>query len=437
MKVSIIIPSINRPELARVCIDSVLKYTTIPYELILVQEGTDKETTKLLKSYVATYIQNKKPKGFGGAMNTGLKKATGDYICFLSDDTVVTPGWIESMVAIFKEEEKVGLVAPTLPDPEITQCIDNNQGQIIDWVSNPFSLKGVCFVMSKESINQVGTWDESFGLGGGEDNDLCYRVHKAGLKLAIARKSFIYHYGSASFRKLFNNDFEYAKKHARAQQVKLEKKHNLSPGVKVYIAIPTVTGKFDYTLALRLIEWSHSTIPLTIHFYPKLVPLDNARNKAVQDFLKSDCTYLLFIDDDITPPSNALAELLTANKDVIAPLCFTFGRDEKGLPFPQPVAHRLVSEGQYAPHYGVNIEETDIVTGGMFLVKREVYERLPRPFAFTYTPDGSVIHSEDFYFSQQCKKLGYKLYTHYGLACSHTKEVDVLRINDLMIEYGR
>ena len=68
-------PSIYRPDLTKVAIDSIIKYTKIPYELILVQEGENEEMTKLLKSYNTKFVQNKEPKGFAGAMNSGLDLA--------------------------------------------------------------------------------------------------------------------------------------------------------------------------------------------------------------------------------------------------------------------------------------------------------------------------------------------------------------------------
>lgn len=416
--VSIIVPVRYRPDLTLVCLDSIVKYTNVPYELILVQEGENYEITRLLKSYTDKFVQNIKPKGFAGAMNSGLKLAKGNYYCFLNNDTVVTPGWLGEMLKAFKDKN-VGLVTPTyseIPGEKKTRNDINYQTNDLDYIDDPISLKGVCFLVKEEVINKMGIWDESFGLGGGDDNDFCLRIKKAGFKLVIARKSFIYHYGSASFRKEFKNDIDFSKKYAVGQFNKFREKHGLKDKPKVFISIPCSNGFIHSELALRLIQWSHdSEIQLKIKFYPNLAPLDNARNRAVKDFLEDYNDYFLHIDDDIVPPVNALREMLQADKDVIAPLCFTMHTDDKGFQFPLIVAHRYNKDGKYEPYYGKGIEETDVVTGGCHLVKRGVFEKLERPYYFTYHKNGLVIYSEDFIFSQQCQKLGYKLYTNYGL----------------------
>jgi len=435
--VSIIIPIRYREDLTRVCLDSIKNYTTVPYELILVQEGKDKNLTVLLKSYQTKFIQNKEPKGFAGAMNTGLTLAEGDYYCFLNNDTVTTPNWLEEIMKGFDDRE-VGLVTPTFGATESKQHIDYNKGQQFDYIDDPLSLMGVCFVISKECMNKIGKWDESLGLGGGDDNDICLRIKNAGYKLVIARKSYIYHYGSASFRELFKNDVDYSKKFAVDQFRKIEKKYSLNKKPRIFIAVPNFTGFIYNELAIRLIEWSHDPeIQIKIRFYPNLAPLDNCRNRVAKEFLENYDDYILFIDDDIVPPSNTLRELLKADKDIIAPLCFTFNHGDDGIPFPQPVAHRYDKNHEYKPYFGQGIEETDVVTGGCFLVRREVMEKLERPFYFTYHKNGIVIYSEDFVFSQQCQKLGYKLYTHYGLLCKHIRQIDIKAINDLMVKYGR
>lgn len=239
---TIICPIRYRADLTRVCIDSILNYTK-DFELILVQEGTDKEITNLCEYYanylnkglkpgadkrIANFIRNDIPKGYAGAMNTGLKLAdpNTDYYCFLNNDTVVTPGWMDEMLKLFENPE-VGLVSPTFSGCNTRQSVEWNTGRESEYIYDPLGLIGVCFLIPKAVIDKVGGYDENFGLGGEEDYDMSIRISNAGYLLAIARKSYIYHYWGASFKEVFDNDMEKGMAHARHQFELLEKKHNL------------------------------------------------------------------------------------------------------------------------------------------------------------------------------------------------------------------
>src|SRR3990167_4819129 len=93
--VSIIIPVIYRPDLVKVCLDSVIRYSNYPLEIIVVWEGKEETIGELLQEYSSIkIIQNPIRKGFAGAMNTGVKEAKGEYLCFLNSDTVATPDWL-------------------------------------------------------------------------------------------------------------------------------------------------------------------------------------------------------------------------------------------------------------------------------------------------------------------------------------------------------
>lgn len=225
---SVIIPIRFRADLTEVCIDSVLNYSR-DVEIIAVQEGEDEEITRLLKSYSCVkFVQNKVPKGFAGAMNTGISVAdpATDYYCFLNNDTVATPHWLDEMLKVFSNPE-VGLVTPTFSGTNTRQAIEWNDGREVEYIYDPFKLMGVCFLIPKKVIDQVGLWDERFGLGGEEDYDMHIRISNQGYIAGIARKAFIYHYWGASFKELFDQDMEKCMAHARGQFEILEKKHNL------------------------------------------------------------------------------------------------------------------------------------------------------------------------------------------------------------------
>ena len=234
--VSIICPVHYRADLTRVCIDSILNYTK-DFELIVVHEGNDEEIQKLILSYHdkgVAYIQNLEPKGYAGALNEGMKYATGDYFCFMNNDTVATPGWMDEMIKCF-DDDRVGLVAPTFWGTGERQSVDwNREGVERDEVFEPFSLMGVCFLISRQCMEVLddpkypGQWDEDF-IHGGEDFDLTLRVQRANYKMVIARKSFIYHYGGASTRIFVGQDLEKVYRHHLEKINQLIFKHNLDP----------------------------------------------------------------------------------------------------------------------------------------------------------------------------------------------------------------
>lgn len=223
--ISIIIPTRFRVDLTQVCIDSILNYTK-DFELVVVQEGEDIEITNLIKSYPEVrFVQNKIPKGYAGALNAGLAVAKGDYYCFMNNDTVVTPHWMDEMMKAFEDKE-VGLVTPTFWGTGDRQSVDWNDGTQFDNVIDPLAIIGVCYLVSKECMDKIGVWDESFGHGG-EDFDLTIRIQNAGYKLIVARNSFIYHYGGASTRIVVGNDLEKVRTNQIDKLRMVEKKHGI------------------------------------------------------------------------------------------------------------------------------------------------------------------------------------------------------------------
>ena len=226
--ISIIVPVIYRPDLTRVCIDSILAYTK-DFELIIVQEGEDKEIRELILSYgdKVKYLNNPIPKGYAGALNTGLKIATGDYYCFMNNDIVAVPNWMDEMLKAFEDKERnIGLVTPTFWGTGDRQSVDWNDGRQFDYVIDPLSVIGVCYLFKKEVIEKIGEWDESFGHGG-EDFDMVIRMQNHGWNVAIARKSFIYHYGGASTRIVFDNDYIKVRDNQMRKIEQLEQKHGI------------------------------------------------------------------------------------------------------------------------------------------------------------------------------------------------------------------
>lgn len=101
MDVSIIIPCYNNAPYLKKCIDSVLSQTYKSIEIIVVDDGSDDNTSSVVEEYIASdaikYFQIKH-SGVSTARNKGIDEAEGDYIAFIDSDDYVANDFVERLV---------------------------------------------------------------------------------------------------------------------------------------------------------------------------------------------------------------------------------------------------------------------------------------------------------------------------------------------------
>ena len=107
-KFSVIIPMYNVEDYIEKCILSVLNQTFTDFEIIVVDDGaTDKSAQraeKLAKENPQKIkLIHQENKGLGGARNTGLSHATGDYIWFVDSDDFIKESALEEINAFIKK----------------------------------------------------------------------------------------------------------------------------------------------------------------------------------------------------------------------------------------------------------------------------------------------------------------------------------------------
>jgi hypothetical protein len=167
---------------------------------------------------------------------------------------------------------------------------------------------------------------------------------------------------------------------------------------------------------------------------------DAAREGIVQDFLATDCDILWMLDSDVVPPKHVL-ELVTNHGDKW--MC-------AGAPYPVFMAQPGESQRQivftvYKKMPGDTLrlapcavpdEGTEFIDGiatGCLFIKREVFNRLERPyFEFKYDPiTRQPIEGEDIGFCLKMCKLGIQFFVDYSMVCKHYKDnLDLLEINN-------
>lgn len=212
---SIVIPTFNQLEYTRWCVASIRFFTTEPYELIVVDNGSSDGTREYLQTQKDIRpILNEMNGGFAKACNQGIRQAAGDFVLLLNNDTAVAAGWLRNMINCLESNPAIGIVGPRTnfaKGPQSLQVDYANMDEMFAFScqfnakpdpSKWFELEmavGFCMLVKRQVIESVGLLDERFGIGFFEDDDYCRRVRLKEFRIMCAGDTFVHHFGSRSF----------------------------------------------------------------------------------------------------------------------------------------------------------------------------------------------------------------------------------------------
>ena len=215
---------------------------------------------------------------------------------------------------------------------------------------------------------------------------------------------------------------------------------------KVKIFIPlicynrTCHAEYMYSM-LGLMSHFHSSF-FQATFYPIFFEslISRGRNAAVAEFLRSDCTHLLFIDGDISFDPKDVDKLIVSNKDVI---CSPYPKKYIKLENVLKENHELVdfAVSGNVKQVGESLYEIDSVATGFLLIKREVFEKIlifNKNLSYINDIDGygignkmwdffkvginsktKVYDSEDWGFCNLWRSIGEKVYARSDIQLTH------------------
>ncbi|MFQ6094413.1 MAG: glycosyltransferase family 2 protein, partial [bacterium] len=111
--VSVIIPNWNGARYLPTCLDSLRRQTYPHFEVIVADNASTDESVALIERDYPEVILVQLPtnRGFAGAVNAGIRRAQGQIVALLNNDTETDPNWLAEIVRAFAEHPHVGLVA--------------------------------------------------------------------------------------------------------------------------------------------------------------------------------------------------------------------------------------------------------------------------------------------------------------------------------------
>lgn len=212
--VSIVVLAYNKVEYTRLCIESIYQYSEgIDYELIAVNNGSSDGTLEYFESLPKKRIVNI-PVNHGPChgFNEGIKAAKGRYVACVCNDFIFTSNWLHNLIRCMESDEKIGYVSPGSSFISNLQQINGSYSSIEEMqqfaksynVSDPSKweervrlLPNVLFVR-REIFDIVGYYDPIYVYGEFADDDLSFRIRRAGYKLVYCGDTFTHHFGSVT-----------------------------------------------------------------------------------------------------------------------------------------------------------------------------------------------------------------------------------------------
>jgi GT2 family glycosyltransferase len=223
--ISVVIVNWNRKELLRKCLGSLTLQTGVPFETIVVDNGSVDDSAEMAEmEFGARVIRNLENRGFCAANNQGIAVSRGCFIALLNNDAEAEPGWLAALYRACMKRHDVGMAASKIlvwedpgridkaghlifPDGQNrgrgSGATDRGQFEAEEEVLWPDGCAGM---YRKEMLEAIGGFDEDF-FAYGDDAELGLRARIAGWKCIYAPNAVVRHHrgstmGKASARRL-------------------------------------------------------------------------------------------------------------------------------------------------------------------------------------------------------------------------------------------
>ncbi|HAH20375.1 MAG TPA: hypothetical protein DCL49_05665 [Candidatus Omnitrophica bacterium] len=196
--ISIIVVNYNGKRYLKNCFDSLYKLKYSHYEIIFVDNGSQDDSVKFIRSNFqkAQILKLQSNFGLAIASNRGAKVAKGDYLFFLNNDTLVDENILTELVRVAQSDKGIGVCACNVFTYDGRKEI--GMGVACDRFGYPCGNLGPVFYpdaaifVNRSIFEEVGGFDSKLFLYG-EDRDLCWRIWLRGYRVEPVKSAWFLH----------------------------------------------------------------------------------------------------------------------------------------------------------------------------------------------------------------------------------------------------
>lgn len=224
-ELAIVIVNYNTRDEVVACVRSVLLTTTVPLEIVVVDNGSADGSVAALREFGApvTVVEAGANLGFATGVNRGAEHSHARWVLLLNPDTIVLDGAIDSLVSFADAHPEYGVYGGRTLRPDGSTDPRSCWGAMTLWSIASFALglttifkrsrlfdpeslgrwnrdtvrevpivTGCLLLISRDDWQRLGGMDERFFLYG-EDAEFSLRAHKKGLRPVIVPDATIIH----------------------------------------------------------------------------------------------------------------------------------------------------------------------------------------------------------------------------------------------------
>ena len=229
-KISVVIPTYNRPNLLSRAIESVINQTYTDYECLVVDDASPADSLSAVDNFDddrIQYFEHETNQGASAARNTGIANSKGDYIAFLDDDDEWLPTKLEKQMKLFQDQpDDIGLLYTWMDyrkqSGELVRTYDpTHSGYIFPHMLDGQRI-GSCstLVVRTEVARKVGGFDEN--LPRGNDGDFIRRVSRE-YKVEYVPEVLVNYYVEHDSDRITREDEQGIRNAIHGKQTKLRK----------------------------------------------------------------------------------------------------------------------------------------------------------------------------------------------------------------------
>ena len=217
LQLTVVIPTIGRPQLLRNCLESVLACDPSPSEMLVVDQSGGRSTQQLVNQTFEGRVRHIAcdGRGIARAMNVGLEAASYPRVLVTHDDCTVSRDWV-GVASQASQADPGGVVtgrvlppdgSPYVPSTKSSTEPEDFTGLITTGVLWPNNM-----CLNREAVADIGGFDERRGFWhAAEDNDFCYRWLRAGGSLRYEPRMLVWHHDWRSPEQLVRLHINYAR----------------------------------------------------------------------------------------------------------------------------------------------------------------------------------------------------------------------------------